>query len=137
MLARVENLTQKTTIMRSGKVVDKPWDRFQGLIGFEPDSLGDGLLLMSSAGIESMFTSTPIDVLYVDDSHRVIAVDERIIPNTIGRLRTSKQPQGNYRYVVEVPAGTIARTKTNAGDLLQVVFPGCGLQVVADQFQKQ
>lgn len=128
MLARVENLTQKTTVMRSGQVADKPANRMQGLFGTKQPKVGDGFLIMPWDTVNSLFTSSQLDVLYVDETHRVIAVDDRIMPNS------AAQPRDNYRYMIEVPAGTIARTKTNLGDLLQIVFLGSTVQVTAGRF---
>lgn len=131
MLARIENLTKKTTVMRNGQVVDNSGIRLQRLTGTMQPITGDGFLIMPWDGMVSMFNSSPIDVLYVDDSHRIIAVDDRLMPNTTG------QPRNNYHYLIEVPSGTIARTKTTVGDLVQIVFLGSSVQVTADRFHEQ
>lgn len=130
MLVRIENLTQKTTIMRNGKVANNPWTRLKGLIGTKQLDLGDGLLISPSKGVHCMFMSIPIDVMYVDDSDRVIDLDERMLPNSIGK------PRRECSYVVEVPVGTIALSKTNTGDLLQVIYQGAGVQVAHDMFRR-
>lgn len=121
MLVRIENLTQNTTIMRSGNLANNPWTRLKGLIGTTHLEEGDGLLISPCKGVHCMFMSIPIDVLYIDNSDRVVGIDEHMSPNSIGK------PRRECSYVIEVPIGTIALSKTNTGDLLQVIYQGVGI----------
>jgi uncharacterized membrane protein (UPF0127 family) len=57
----------------------------------------------------------PIDVLYVDGNDVVIDVDAGLQPWRFGRWRRKA------RYVIETPAGAIARTGTNIGDKLSAM----------------
>jgi len=116
MFVRVENLTQKTTIMCNGKVANNPWTRLRGLIGTKQLDPGDGLLIKPCKGVHCMFMSIPIDVLYIND--------ERMLPNSIGK------PRRECSYVLEVPVGTIALSKTTSGDLIQVIYQGTGVQTM-------
>jgi uncharacterized membrane protein (UPF0127 family) len=61
-----------------------------------------------------MFMSIPIDVVYADKGDRVVALDPNMKPWAVGR------PHRGVAYVVELPAGTIARTGTQVGDELEV-----------------
>lgn len=126
MFVRVENLTQKTTIMRNGKIADNPWTRLKGLIGTKQLDPGEGLLIKPCKGVHCMFMSIPIDVLYVNDSDQVVGIDERMLPNCIGK------PRRECSYVLEVPAGTIALSKTNSGDLIQVIYQESEVQSTQD-----
>ena len=54
----------------------------------------------------------PIDVVYVSRKNIVVALDEAMAPWRFGRIRRGS------RYVVELPAGTIAATGTEVGDTL-------------------
>lgn len=130
MLVRIENLTQKTTIMRNGKVANNPWSRLRGLIGTKQLEHGDGLLIMPSKGVHCMLMSIPIDVLYVNDSNQVIGMDERMIPNSFGK------PRRDCSYVIEVPVGTIVLSKTNSGDLLQVIYQGSAVRASHDRLHQ-
>jgi uncharacterized membrane protein (UPF0127 family) len=58
----------------------------------------------------------PIDVLYIDGEDVVIDVDAGLQPWRLGRWRRKA------RYVIEAPAGAIARTGTSAGDKLNVMI---------------
>lgn len=71
---------------------------------------GEGLLIRPCNSIHTHFMRFPIDVLYVSRADRVIAIDENMGPWRFGRI------QRGARYVVELPAGTVAATGTEVGD---------------------
>lgn len=64
------------------------------------------------------FMRFPIDVLYLDRSHTVVRAQREIRPWRIGPLYTK-----GARFVIELPAGTIARTGTAVGDHLMIEAP--------------
>jgi uncharacterized membrane protein (UPF0127 family) len=110
----VVNTTRNITLVDRGRVADTVWTRFKGLIGVRAFAQGDGLAIMPCNGVHCMFMSIPIDVLYVSADHRVVALDPEMRPWAIGRFYRGVQ------YVIELPAGTIRRTATAAGDRLAV-----------------
>lgn len=113
---RVENLTSGAILVENGRVANGHWSRLKGLIGVKQLPPGDGLMILPSNSIHCMFMSIPIDVLYVSADHRVIGTDAEMKPWAIGK------PRRGARYVIELPAGTIAATGTTQGDVLQVRF---------------
>ncbi len=110
----VHNLTRDITLVARGRVADNFWTRLRGLIGVRHLPEGDGLAIIPCSGVHCMFMSIPIDVLYVDREHRVVGLDEEMKPWAVGR------PRRGAHYVIELPAGTIARTGTQVGDRLAV-----------------
>jgi len=56
----------------------------------------------------------PMDVLYVSAAQEVIGMEQALPPWRFGRLHRQA------RFVIELPAGTIARTRTQSGDHLHV-----------------
>jgi uncharacterized protein len=110
----ITNANRSTVLVDRGRVADNFWTRLKGLIGVRTLAEGDGLLINGSKGVHCMFMSIPIDVLYVDNQDRIIAVDQAMKPWTVGRIRPAS------RYVIELPAGTAARTGTTVGDQIQV-----------------
>ena len=110
----ISNASRSTVLVDKGRVADNFWSRLKGLIGVRTLAEGDGLLIKGSKGVHCMFMSIPIDVLYVDNQDCIIAVDQAMKPWTIGRIRRAS------RYVIELPAGTAARTGTTVGDQLKV-----------------
>lgn len=113
-MLHVTNQTRHTTLVDAGQVADSFWKRFKGLIGVKDLPQGSGLLIEPCNSIHCMFMSIPIDVIYVDKDDTVVALDPEMQPWRFGKIhRTS-------RYVIELPAGTIARTHTQVGDQLTV-----------------
>jgi uncharacterized membrane protein (UPF0127 family) len=109
---RVENLTRGETLVSDGWVADGYWSRMRGLIGHKPLEQGQGLVIVPCNSIHTHFMCFAIDVVYVDRSCRVMAVDERLAPWHLGRIRRGA------RFVIELPAGTASATHTEAGDQL-------------------
>ncbi len=110
----IDNLTQQTVVIEKGRLANNAWTRLRGLIGVRHLDAGDGMLITPCKSVHCMFMSIPIDVIYVDKQDRVVATDANLRPWRIGRIARGVQ------YVVEVPTGTIASTKTAAGDSLRV-----------------
>jgi hypothetical protein len=111
---RVENLTRAQTVVAACEVADNEWTRLRGLIGHAPLAPGEGLLIVPCSSIHTHFMGFPIDVLYVDKEQKVVGVDENLKPWRFGHFFR------RVRFVVELPAGTVAATGTQAGDQLQV-----------------
>ena len=115
----VENQERGQVIVSRGKVADNFWTRFKGLIGSPPLEEGEGLLIVPSSSIHTHFMSFTIDVLYIDKTQQVLAMDENMKPWRMGRIHRGG------RFVLELPAGTIAATQTQVGD--QLVIEGAGI----------
>lgn len=74
---------------------------------------GEGLWILPCEGIHTFFMRFDIDVLFLDKHKRVVKTVERMRP-----WRMSLRLRG--RSVLELPAGVIAETGTERGDLLEV-----------------
>jgi uncharacterized protein len=61
-----------------------------------------------------MWMRFPIDVVYVDNQHVVVRADEAMKSWRIGPVFTGA------RFVVELPAGAIERSRTRSGDTLWI-----------------
>jgi uncharacterized membrane protein (UPF0127 family) len=86
--------------------------RGRGLMGRPDLAPGEGLLIDPCSSVHSFFMRFPIDVVFADKAHRVVGLTAAMPPNRpyAGAWRA--------RYVVELPAGTIAATGTQVGDTL-------------------
>ena len=114
-MLQIHDLTQEAALIEQGRLADNVWTRLKGLIGVRHLKPGDGLLIAPAKQIHTHWMSIPIDVLYVDEADRVVDWDESMKPWKFGRLRKES------RYVVEMPAGTIADKQVQVGDQLRVV----------------
>lgn len=115
-MLRVENLTRNTILVERGRVANNVWTRFIGLIGVRQLPPGDGLAIIPCRGVHCLFMSIPIDVLYVGKDDRVVGIDRELKPWRFGTWHKG------VRYVIELPAGTVARTATAVGDQLRVSY---------------
>lgn len=75
---------------------------------------GDGLLLRREKAIHTFGMMIPIDVLYLDARGCVLRADGAFPPNRIGPLVRGVQD------VLELPVGTLDRTRTSVGDELEI-----------------
>jgi len=113
---QVDNLTRRTRIVQGGRVANTFWTRMKGLMGVRDLPPGDGLLLMPANSIHTHFMAIPIDVLYVRRDGRVIDVDANLRPWRFARIRRQAC------FVIELPAGTIARQGIAVGDTIGIRY---------------
>jgi hypothetical protein len=62
-------------------------------------------------GIHMLFVLIPIDVLFLDSDRKIVDLRSNLRPWT-----GSAFPRSRFRYVIELPAGTVERTALKAGD---------------------
>jgi uncharacterized protein len=110
------NCTRQTLVASKLELAGTAWGRLKGLIGrkaanFRP---GMGLWIDPAEGIHTIGMSFPIDVAYLDADRRVIHVCHRLSPMRISAIKRKA------RSVIELPAGTLAATGTEVGDLLEL-----------------
>ncbi len=111
-MIRVRNITRETYLITRGRLADTFLSRLLGLMGRRSLAPGEGLVIVPSKGVHTWWMRFPIDVVYVDAAWRVIDIDEDLRPWRFGRIR------GKAHAVIEVPAGTVASTRTRVGDVL-------------------
>lgn len=114
MTLRVINVTRGTVLARKAKPARSFWQRFKGLIGKKELLPDEGLVIQPCASVHTFFMSFPIDLVFYDQSNRVVAVYEKLAPFRITPFY--KTASG----VVELPAGTISRSGTIVGDFLHI-----------------
>lgn len=90
------------------------WTRLLGLMGRRRLDPGEGLVLVSARAVHSLGMRFPIDVLYLDERGRVLRVLAPLGPGRLGPVVPG------CRTIVELPAGTAARTGTRAGQCVQL-----------------
>ena len=83
-------------------------------MGSRPLATGEGLLVVPCKSIHTHFMRFTIDVLYVNAAQEVVGIDRELAPWRVGRLRRQA------RFVIELPAGTVAASGTQLGDQLQI-----------------
>ena len=110
------NRSKQTVLASEVELADTSWTRMKGLLGqsSEDFSAGKGLWIEPSQGVHTIGMKMPIDVVYLDSGYRVVHVHHDLAPFRIAALKFKA------RSVIELPAGTLAQTRTSVGDVLEI-----------------
>ena len=114
---KVINKTRRKTIAESAKICPSPLSKAKGLMFSKP--LKDKALVFvfkkpKQVVLHTLFVFFPIDIMFLDKKQRVVETIGDVKPFTpLIRSRES------VNFVIELPNGTIKRTKTRVKDLIQ------------------
>lgn len=109
---KATNHTSNKELAGSLQVADSLLQRMKGLLGRKTMDAGQGLWIKPCMGIHTFGMAFPIDVVFLDRDHIVVAVAAKVVPNRL----TAIYPKAAS--VLELPAGIIAQTATKTGDLI-------------------
>jgi uncharacterized protein len=111
----VLNCTRQTLIASELEVTETAWSPMKGLLGRSSNDFtqGKGLLVSPAEGIHTIGMTFAIDVAYLDAQKRVIRVYHKLAPYRIAAIQLGAES------ILELPAGVLARSHTQVGDLLQ------------------
>jgi uncharacterized membrane protein (UPF0127 family) len=113
-VARIVNASKGTIVAGQARKAETFWARLVGLMGRRRLEEGEGLLLSPCSSVQTFFMRFPIDLIFVDREVRVVKVVPALRP-----FRLALGGRG-ARDVLEVTAGTAARSDTAVGDRLAV-----------------
>ncbi|NJK80848.1 MAG: DUF192 domain-containing protein [Chloroflexaceae bacterium] len=111
---RVENTTRNQLIAAQCAVADTFGSRLRGLMGRTTLEPGHGLLILPEWSIHTFFMRFAIDVIFLSTDYTVLKVREAMPPNL------PYAGAWGAHAVLELPAGVIAATGTQAGDQLHL-----------------
>jgi uncharacterized protein len=111
---RVINTTRAAVLAERAGFANSVSTRALGLMGQAALPESSGLVIDPCTSIHMFFMRFAIDALYVAQDGAVLRVVSHLRPWRLGPIIL------RARYVVELPAGTAARTGTQQGDLLRV-----------------
>ena len=109
----VRNLTRNTTLADSAELADTSEKRRTGLLKHKRLDPGQGLWIVPCESVHSFFMKFPIDLVYLDRQKRVRKVRHRMVPWRVSACLTAHS-------ILELPAGVLAASGTQAGDQLEV-----------------
>jgi uncharacterized protein len=112
--ARIYNCTKGTLLASHAEIADSIRTRLIGLLGRGALDPGGGLWLFPSSSIHTIGMRFPIDVVMLSRDATVVGVCESVRPFSI------VWPNLHAKSILELPADTIAKSSTEAGDLLQI-----------------
>jgi len=111
----ITNLTRNTVIASQVQIARNYRQRMKGLLGVEEFSSGQALVITDCQSIHMFFMKFPIDVIFCDSQNKVVGVCLEIKPFHLSPIffRAS--------YAIELPVGSIAASKTQIGDQVEVL----------------
>lgn len=109
---RVTNPARGTILADRLEVADSGPKRSKGLLGRDELKAGEGLWIVPCESVHTFFMRFPIDLVYLDRKNKVKKTRKAVGPWKLSACLTAHS-------VLELPAGTIATTLTQPGDILE------------------
>jgi uncharacterized membrane protein (UPF0127 family) len=110
---QVFNVTKGVVVAARTRRADTFFSRLKGLLGSERLLEEEGLIIFPCNSVHTFGMRYAIDVLFVDKQNRIIKIVEEMGPGRMaGAFRAS--------FVIELPAGTVAKGVCQAGDFVEV-----------------
>lgn len=109
---RVLNVTKGVTLAEQAGVAETSAARRTGLLKHTGLDHGEGLLIVPCEAVHTFGMKFPIDVLFLSKKKQVLKVRKDMGPRKIAFSLLA-------RYALELPAGTAAASRTEAGDQLE------------------
>lgn len=109
----VRNQTRNAILGDAVEVADTSEKRRVGLLRHERLAPGEGLWIKPCESVHTFFMKFAIDLVYIDKKLKVRKVRSAVPPWRLSACLTAHS-------ILELPAGTIERTGTQAGDELSI-----------------
>jgi uncharacterized protein len=111
----VFNRTRNVCLADAAAAAHSVIKRMKGLIGRSAESFvaGKALWIVPSEGIHTFGMRFPIDAAYLDSKGKVLKLYHELAPYRFAAVKLKA------RSVLELPPGTLARTGTQVGDILE------------------
>ena len=109
---RVKNQTRTAVLAERADIADTSAKRRTGLLKHKGLGPGEGLWIVPSEGVHTFGMKFAIDVVFLNRQRKIL----KIRPN-MGKARMSLSLRAHS--VLELPAGTLEATGTQAGDQLE------------------
>jgi len=110
----VKNLTKKVILSAQAEMADTFFSRMRGLLGRSTFVEGQALVITHCNSIHMFFMKFPIDAIFLDRVGCVVGVVKNIQPFKVSPVYWASER------VVELPAGTLDRTATSVGDIIEI-----------------
>ncbi|HTU36152.1 MAG TPA: DUF192 domain-containing protein [Candidatus Acidoferrum sp.] len=112
----VYNKTKETFVATEATVADSYFPRLIGLLGKTKRwaQQGKGLWIVPSRGVHTLGMLFPIDLIFLSKDKEVVHVEEYVRPFRISKVSLKAMS------VLELPAHTIYRSRTQVGDKMEI-----------------
>jgi uncharacterized membrane protein (UPF0127 family) len=109
----VRNQTRNTVLADSAEVADTSEKRRTGLLKHDHLAPGQGLWIVPCESVHSFFMKFAIDLVYLNREKKVRKVRSRMVPWRLSACLSAHS-------ILELPAGVVEATGTQAGDQLVI-----------------
>lgn len=115
------NRTRQVFLATDLRFADGFVSRLKGLLTTAKDEFGfgRGLWIMPSKGVHAFGMRYPIDAVYLDREHKIVHIQQELRPWRVGAVCAKAAG------VLELPAGSVARTNTQVGDQIAIHNQPC------------
>lgn len=112
----VYNKTKETFVATEATVADSYFPRLIGLLGKTKRwaEHGKGLWIVPSRGVHTLGMLFPIDLIFLSKEKEVVYLEEYVRPFRISKVSLKAMS------VLELPAHTIYRSRTQVGDKMEI-----------------
>jgi uncharacterized membrane protein (UPF0127 family) len=110
---RVLNVSRSTELADHAMLADGFVSRLRGLLGRDGLEPGDGLVIEPCTSVHMWGMRFALDIVHLDKKGKVLKVLPNLKPGALGPYLWRSHT------AVELPAGTIAASGTEAGDMLR------------------
>lgn len=110
----VRNLTLDIILSDHAELADTFLGRMRGLLGRSTFAEGEAMVITHCNSIHMFFMKFPIDVIFLDQDFRVVGEERHIRPFMMSPVYWTSER------VVELPAGTLERTGTSIGNIIEI-----------------
>jgi uncharacterized protein len=108
---QVVNRARGTVLATHLEVAGSAAERTKGLLGRDGLAPGEGLWIVPCESVHTFFMRFVIDLVYLDRKNEVKKIRSAVRPWRVSACLSAHS-------VVELPAGTIDKTRTEVGDTL-------------------
>jgi hypothetical protein len=112
---RLINQTKNVVLAQDVFMAQSFFERLKGLLGRKFLNPGQAIILDPCNSVHTFFMCFPIDVLFVDKDYKVLKILSGFSPNKISAVYWGSSK------VIELPAGRVNQTNTQAQDQLQLL----------------
>ena len=123
MKLRILNHSKNSVLATHASVADTPTSRKRGLLDHAPHEFtpGNGLLFPECNSVHTVEMKFPIDVLFIDMLKRRV---QKAVSNAEPTCHFNTLIPAVVCSVLELPAGVIQMTGTEAGDVIGIMSAG-------------
>jgi len=113
-MMKIVDLSNGKLIASGASIAHSLLSRLVGVIGMREMPAGSAIIIPHCRQVHTMFVRFCIDVLFVDKYHRVIGVQECMLPFSVSGYHRKSD------YVIELPGGTVHTLGIQLCDDIQV-----------------